>query len=467
MRKTKIICTLGPATEKTEILRQLIQKGTDVFRLNMSHASHDWVREIVPRIRTLAQKADRPVALLLDTQGPAIRTGDLKANLHLKPGDILEFTVDGAKSKERYSVDVNYRGFADDVTVGNTILVDNGLIKLLVLSKARNRVRCKVLTRAILGSRRHINLPGVHVNLPSLTRKDLADVSLSVEIGADFIGLSFVRKKSDIEQLRNLLLRKKSKAQIVAKIEEQLAVRSIDKMIESTDVIMVARGDLGIECPMEELPIIQRRIVKNCLRLGKPVIIATQLLESMITNPLPTRAEITDVANAVFEQADALMLSGETTIGRYPVECVEILRRVAVRTERSGGAGYAENALLENIRQKMVASAVTLANSLHDSKLIVFTLQGRMARYVSNLRPQRAPIFAFTPSEEVYRQLALYWGTFPARVDFSGGPDRAIAAAEKFLRKNKWATPGDHMVIISDVRMGRALVDSIQLRMVK
>jgi len=467
MRKTKIICTLGPATEKTEILRQLIQKGTDVFRLNMSHASHDWVREIVPRIRALAQKADRPVALLLDTQGPAIRTGDLKANLHLKPGDILEFTVDGAQSKERYSVDVNYRGFADDVTVGNTILVDNGLIKLLVLSKGRNRVRCKVLTRAILGSRRHINLPGVHVNLPSLTRKDLADVSLGVEIGADFIGLSFVREKSDIEQLRNLLLKKKNKAQIVAKIEDQLAVRSIDNMIESTDVIMVARGDLGIECPMEELPIIQRRIVKNCLRLGKPVIIATQLLESMITNPLPTRAEITDVANAVFEQADALMLSGETTIGRYPVECVEILRRVAVRTERSGGAGYAENALLENIRQKMVASAVTLANSLHDSKLIVFTLQGRMARYASNLRPQRAPIFAFTPSEEVYRQLALYWGTFPARVDFSGGPDRAIAAAEKFLRKNRWATPGDHMVIISDVRMGRALIDSIQLRLVK
>jgi pyruvate kinase len=467
MRKTKIICTLGPATEKTEILRQLIQKGTDVFRLNMSHASHDWVRDIVPRIRMLAQKAGRPVALLLDTQGPAIRTGDLKADLHLKPGDILEFTVRGAKSKERYSVDVNYGGFADDVTVGNTILVDNGLIKLLVLDKGRNRVRCKVLTRGILGSRRHINLPGVHVNLPSLTRKDLADVSLGVEMGADFIGLSFVREKSDIEQLRKLLSRKKSKAQIVAKIEDQLAVRSIDKMIESTDVIMVARGDLGIECPMEELPIIQRRIVKNCLRLGKPVVVATQLLESMITNPLPTRAEITDVANAVFEQADALMLSGETTIGRYPVDCVEVLRRVAVRTERSGGAGYAENALLENVRQKMVASAVALANSLHGSKLVVFTLQGRMARYASNLRPQRAPIFAFTPSEEVYRQLALYWGTFPARVDFSGGPDRAIAVAEKFLRKNKRATPGDHMVIISDVRMGRALIDSIQLRVVK
>jgi pyruvate kinase len=467
MRKTKIICTLGPATENPEVLRRLIQKGSDVFRLNMSHASHDWVRNIIPRIRMLAEKAGRAVAVLFDTQGPAIRTGDLKANLNLKPGDILEFTVRGAKSKERYSVDVNYSGFADDVTVGNTILVDNGLIKLLVVDKGRSWVRCKVLTRAILGSRRHINLPGVHVNLPSLTRKDLADISLGIEMGADFIGLSFVREKSDIEQLRKLLSRKNSKAQIVAKIEDQLAVRSIDKMIESTDVIMVARGDLGIECPLEELPIIQRRIVKNCLRLGKPVVVATQLLESMISNPLPTRAEVTDVANAVFEQADALMLSGETTIGRYPVECVEVLHRVAMRIERSGGAGYAENALLENTRQKMVASAVALVNSLPDSKLVVFTLHGRMARYASNLRPLRAPIFAFTPSEEVYRQLALYWGTFPARVEFSGGPDKAIAAAEKFLRKNNWAKPGDRIVIISDVRMGRALVDSIQLRIVK
>jgi pyruvate kinase len=467
MRKTKIICTLGPATEKSAILRQLIQKGSDVFRVNMSHATHEWVREIVPRIRMLARKTGRAVALLLDTQGPAIRTGDLKASLHLKPGDILEFTVGGAKSTERYSVDVNYRGFAGDVTVGNTILVDNGLIKLLVLDREKNRVRCKVLTRAVLRSRRHINLPGVRVNLPSLTSKDLVDISLGVEMGADLIGLSFVREKSDIEQLRKLLAKKKSKAQIVAKIEDQLAVRSIDKIIESTDAIMVARGDLGIECPMEDLPIIQRRIVKNCLRLGKPVIVATQLLESMINNPLPTRAEITDVANAVFEQADALMLSGETTIGSYPVDCVEVLRRVAIRIERSGGAGYAENALLENTRQKMVASAVTLADSLQNSKLIVFTMQGRMARYASNLRPQRAPIFAFTPNEEVYRQLALHWGTFPACIDFAGGPDRTISAAEKFLRKNKWITHGDRMVIISDVGMGKASINSIQLRVVK
>ena len=467
MRKTKIICTLGPATEKPEVLRDLIQKGTDVFRVNMSHATQEWVRGMVPQIRMHAQRAGRPTALLLDTQGPAIRTGNLKSSLQLEPDDILEFTVRGAKSKERYSVDVNYSGFADDVIIGNTILVDNGLIKLLVLDKGKNRVRCKVLTRAVLGSRRHINLPGVRVNLPSLTKKDLADVSFGVEMGVDFIGLSFVREKRDIDQLRKILARKHSKAQIVAKIEDQLAVRSIDKMIESADAIMVARGDLGIECPMEDLPIIQRRIVKNCLRLGKPVIIATQLLESMIHNPLPTRAEITDVANAVFEQADALMLSGETTIGRYPIECVEVLRRVAVRIERSGGAGYAENALLEDVRQKMVASAVALANSIHDSKLVVFTLHGRMARYTSNLRPKASPIFAFTPSEEVYRQLALCWGTYPIRIDFAAGPEQTIAAAEKLLRKNKWAAPGNRMVIVSDVRMGRALVDSIQMRIVQ
>lgn len=467
MRKTKIICTLGPATENPDVLHELIQKGTDVFRVNMSHATHEWVRGIVPQIRMQAQKACRATALLLDTQGPAIRTGNLKNSLQLKPGDILEFTVRGAKSKERYSVDVNYSGFADDVVVGNTILVDNGLIKLLVLDKAKNRVRCKVLTRAVLGSRRHINLPGVHVNLPSLTKKDLVDISFGIEMGVDFIGLSFVREKSDIDQLRKLLAKKNSKAQIVAKIEDQLAVRSLDKMIESADAIMVARGDLGIECPMEDLPIIQRRIVKNCLRLGKPVIIATQLLESMINNPLPTRAEITDVANAVFEQADALMLSGETTIGRYPLECVEVLRRVAVRIERSGGAGYAENALLENVRQKMVASAVALANSMQDSKIVVFTLQGRMARYASNLRPKASPIFAFTPSEEVYRQLALCWGTYPSRMDFAASPEQTIAAAQKLLRNNKWAATGNRMVIVSDVRMGRALVDSVQVRIIQ
>src|SRR6266404_3053152 len=464
MRKTKIICTLGPATEKTETLRQLIAHGTDVFRVNMSHAKPDQVRGIVPRIRKLADEFNKSVGILLDTQGPAIRTGELKTNLHLEPGDILEFTVRGAKSKERYSVDVNYDGFADDVAVGDTILVDNGLIKLLVLEKGKNRVRTKVLTRATLGSRRHINLPGVHVNLPPLTKKDIVDVALGAELGTDFIALSFVREESDIEELRRLLARKKSKAQIVAKIEDQAAVQSIDRIIKGADVIMVARGDLGIECPMEELPIIQRRIVQMCIRLGKPVVVATQMLESMIENPMPTRAEITDVANAAFEQADAIMLSGETTIGRYPVECVEVLDRIAVRTERSGGAGYAKSAILEDARQKTVSSAVILANSLRGSKIIVFTRHGTMARNVSNLRPERAPIFAFTPSEEVRRQLSILWGVWPVQLEFTEDPNATIEAAEKLLRERKLAVPGDQLVIISDVRAGESLVDCVQLR---
>jgi len=468
MRKTKIICTLGPVTNGIDVLRQLIEKGADIFRLNMSHADHRSVREIVPRIRQLAEEIGRPVGVLLDTQGPAIRTGDLKTDLHLNSGDVLELTVGGAKSEEPCSVDVNYEGIIDDVSVGDTILVDNGMLKLVVLEKRRGRIRCEVVTPGTLSSRRHVNLPGVHVNLPPLTEKDLADISLGAELGVEFIALSFVRHKIDLDKLRVVLAEEKSKALIIAKIEDQLAVRSIDEMIEGADIIMIARGDLGIECPMEELPIIQRRIVKQCIRLGKPVIVATQMLESMINNPLPTRAEITDVANAVFEQADAIMLSGETSLGRYPVECVQVLDRVAARIERSGGAGYAELAVLEDARQKTIASAVVLANSLQQAKLIVFTRHGTMARNVSNLRPENAPIFAFTSSGEVRRQLTVCWGVYPVRIDFTADPNATIDAAETFLRETELTAPGDQLVIISDVRTSEdRIIDSVQLRTAK
>jgi pyruvate kinase len=467
MRKTKIICTLGPATQQTDVLRQLIQKGADVFRLNMSHADHGSVREIVPRIRALAEEARRSIGILLDTQGPAIRIGDLETDLDLKQDDILELTVAGAKGEERFSVDVNYDGLFDDVSAGDPILLDNGMIRLVVLEKRGKRIRCKVMTPGTLSSRRHINLPGVHVNLPPLTKKDLADISLGVELGVDFFALSFVRQKTDLDQLHSVLTEKKSKALVIAKIEDQLAVRAINDMIQGADVIMIARGDLGIECPMEELPIIQRRIVKSCLRLGKPVIVATQMLESMITNPVPTRAEITDVANAVFEQADAVMLSGETSLGRYPVECVGVLNRVALRIERSGGAGYAESAILGDKRQKTVASAVLLANSLANSKIIVFTRHGAMARNVSKLRPENSPIFAFTSSDEVYRQLSIYWGVYPVKIDFIDDPNATIEAAEMFLRQTKLAAPGDQLVIISDLRAGEERIDSVQLRTAK
>ena len=464
MRRTKIICTLGPATEKTETLRQLLHEGVDVFRLNMSHAKHDWVREIVPRIRRISKKMECPVAILLDTQGPAIRTGELKSNLNLKSGDILEFTVRGAKSEEKYSVDVNYEGLVNDISKGDVVLVDNGVMRLLVLEKKRNRIRCKVLTPGLLGSRRHINLPGVRVNLPPLTKKDRKDIALGVELNVDFVALSFARKKSDLEELRRVLKKAKSPAQVVAKIEDQSAVRNIGEMIEAADVVMIARGDLGIECPMEELPIIQRKIVKRCLRTGKPVIVATHMLESMIENPVPTRAEITDVANAVFEQADAIMLSGETSTGRYPVECVKVFDRVARRIERSGGAGYGKDAVLEDTRQKTVASAVVLANSLTRSKLVVFTHHGTMARYVSNLRPDHAPIFAFTSSETVFRQIVILWGTHPVMLEFADDPNVTIESAINYLQKQKLTEAGDNLIVLTDMLGGAEKVDCVQLR---
>ena len=467
MRKTKIICTLGPATDKPETLAAMIAAGTDVFRLNMSHADHDWVREVVSRIRFAAKNSPRPIAILLDTQGPAIRTGDLKTDLKLQPGDIVEFTVRGAKSEEKYSVDVNYAGLVEDISVGDTVLVDNGMIRFEVLEKHRNRVRCRVMTPGTLGSRRHINLPGVRVNLPPLTEKDIADVTLGAELDVDFVALSFVREASDIEELRRLLNEKGSGACIVAKIEDQSAVRSLEEIVKAADAVMVARGDLGIECPLEELPIIQRRIVKMSIRFGKPVVVATHMLESMISNPLPTRAEITDVANAVFEQADAIMLSGETSVGRYPVDCVEILNRVALRIERSGGAGYARKAILEDERQKTVASAVVLANSLRKAKLIVFTRHGTMGRNVSNLRPENAPVFAFTPTEEVRRQLAICWGLLAARIDFTEDPNATIEAAEKYLREKNLTKPGDQLVILSDILAEGSRFDCVQLRTAK
>ncbi len=466
MRKTKIIATLGPATESEEVLRELIHAGTNVFRLNMSHAPHDWVRMIVPRIRALAAGAKQVIGILMDTQGPAIRTGDLPVKLDLKPRDIFEFTVRGAKNEEAYSVDVNYDGLIDDISVGDTVLVDNGVIHMKVLSKSGHHIKCEVLTEGVMGSRRHINLPGVKVNLPPLTDKDLADVALGCELGVDFVALSFCREGSDVEQLRDVLNSHGSSARIVAKIEDQMAVKNLDEIIRVANVIMVARGDLGIECPMEDLPIIQRRIVKRCIRMGRPVIVATHMLESMIGNPIPTRAEVTDVANAVFEQADAIMLSGETTVGKYPVKCVEVLDRVARRIERSGGAGFAEQALLSDDRQKTVHAAVVLANSLPGSRLLVFTRRGVIADFVANQRPFHAPIFAFAPTEAVAARLTLNRGTVPFYLPFEAPSDHSIPAAEAMLLAKGFVQVGDRLVIVTDAPGKAAQFDAVQLRVV-
>lgn len=466
MRKTKIICTLGPATDSPEVLARLIAAGANVFRLNMSHGTHEWVRTVVPRIREVARQTSANVAIMMDTQGPAIRTGDVATNLDLHPGDVVEFTVRGAKSEEHYSVDVNYDGLIDDIHDGDVVMVDNGNIHMKVLAKKENRVQCEVLTQGVLGSRRHINLPGVKVNLPPMTEKDLKDIVVGVETEVDYFALSFCRERSDVDAMRAELKRLGSDAHIIAKIEDQHAVKHVKEIIDAADAVMVARGDLGIECPMEELPIIQRRIVKTCLQVGKPVIVATHMLESMITNPLPTRAEITDVANAVYEQADAIMLSGETSVGKYPVQCVETFDRVARRIERSGGAGFAAEAVIDGPRQKTVAAAVSLANNFPQAKMVVFTFQGTMALYVSHLRPLHAPIFAFSPDERVCRRLALLYGVQAQRMGFVAEPDKNVFAAETALLLKGLAEPGDHLVVVTDILDGDRRHESVQLRIV-
>lgn len=466
MRKTKIICTLGPATDSPEVLREMILAGANIFRLNMSHATHEWVHDIVRKIRRVSAELGSVTGILLDTQGPAIRTGDLKNKLNLKPGDIFEFTVRGSRSEEQFSTDVNYDGLVDDIAVGDTVLVDNGVMHMKVLEKNANCIRCEVLTAGTLGSRRHINLPGVKVNLPPLTEKDLADVELGASVGVDFVALSFCREAADILELKRVLREHGSQARTIAKIEDQHAVKYVNDIIRAADAVMIARGDLGIECAMEELPIIQRRIIKKCAQIGRPVIVATHMLESMIENPLPTRAEITDVANAVFEQADAIMLSGETTVGKYPVECVKILDRVARRIGRSGGAGYAKDAIVDTTRLKTMRSAVTLANSFPNAKIVVFTRRGYMADHASHLRPENAPIFAFSPSAEVVRRLALNWNTHPIQMSFGIDPDHTIADAELELERRGLVEKGDQLIILSDVMAGSERFDSIQLRQV-
>ena len=470
-RRTKIIATLGPATESEENLTRLLEAGVDVVRLNMAHAKHDWTRQIIRRIRTISQKAGREVAIMMDIKGPEIRTGDLTVPIELRPGEIFDFTIKpGAErdnSEEIRSVDVNYQNLVNDIKVGDTVLVDNGLIRLEVLEKHAAHIRCRVLTPGTLGSRRHINLPGVRVNLPSFTEKDRGDTLVGLEEGIDFVALSFVREASDIVQLRGFLKQHDSTVRIVAKIEDQQAISNLDEIIRTTDVLMVARGDLGIEVPFQDLPIIQHRAVRTCLAVGRPVIIATHMLESMITQPVPTRAEITDVANAVYEQADCVMLSGETTVGKYPFECVRVLDTIARRVEEELAADFPEPAVFIEPRMKFMRSAVVMANEFPGSRIVIFTRRGLSAAGLAAHRPARAPILALTDSLPTLRQLRIVRSVEPYFIGPFGDPEKTLTRALDMLRDAGRIKVGDRLVIISDVVASNdERVDSIQLRTV-
>lgn len=474
-RRTKIIFTLGPATESEEILEKMLLAGADIVRLNMAHAKHDWTRDVIRRIRAVGARVGRDVAIMMDIKGPEIRTGDLDMPIELKAGEIFDFTVkpggspgSGDSGVEIRSVDVNYQDLVKDIKVGDTVLVDNGLLRLEVLAKDEARIRCRVLIPGELKSRRHINLPGVKVNLPSFTEKDRRDALVGLEEGIDFLALSFVRMARDIEGLREFLSLHKSKARIIAKIEDQSAIANLDEIVAACDGLMVARGDLGIECPFEELPVIQRRAVRACLAQGRAVIVATHMLESMIAQPVPTRAEITDVANAVFELADCVMLSGETTIGKYPLECVQMLDKISRRIEaEEANAAAREPTVFTGERMKVLHSAVVLANEIPRSKLVTFTRHGFMAQGLAALRPAHSPILAFTPSPEVFRQLRLLRGVEPFLMPLASEPDVTIESAISLLRRAGRIGPGDKLIVATDILAQDRLVDSVQLRTVR
>ena len=468
MRRTKIIATLGPATSTPPMLEALMKMGVNIFRFNMSHAPHDWVRTVAKSIREISAELGLEVALLLDTQGPAIRTGDVAKAYNLEVGDWVSFTVKGQKGTVQISVDVNYPHLIDDIEVGSIVIVDNGLLRMEAIEKRENELVCKVLTPGPMGSRRHINLPGVDVRLPALTEKDYADIELAFECDMDIIAMSFVRRAADIELLRGKIKERKSQIRIIAKIEDQMAVQNLEEIIAACDGLMIARGDLGIEVPYEELPIIQRRAINLCLAAVKPVIVATHLLESMITNPAPTRAEITDIANAVFEHADAIMLSGETTTGKYPLECVEIMDRIAKRIEQGKTVGSYVNPLQpKTARERINAATVYLANETEAVGICVYSHTGTKARFISGLRPQGAPIYVFTHDEQVARSLSLHFGVNAQVIESNSDPNVILLKMVENLKERGYVAPGDSIIVVSDLVVGKETLHAIHVHTLK
>lgn len=473
LRHTKIVFTLGPATQSEEMLERLIKGGADVARLNMAHADHEWTRMVVRRIREVSQRVGREIAIMMDIKGPEIRTGDVESPIELKAGEEFDFTVrpgseDGQSPEEVRSVGVNYENLVNDISVGDIVLVDNGLMRFEVTEKiGGRRIRCKVLIDGQLTSRRHINLPGVKVNLPAFTEKDRKDTLVGIAEDIDFIALSFVREAGDITNLRDFLIDNGSKARIIAKIEDQSAIRNLDEIIHACDALMVARGDLGIECALEELPVIQRRALKACFDRGRAVIIATHMLESMIESPVPTRAEITDVANAVYEEADCVMLSGETTIGKYPVQSVQTLDRVARRIEEEGDHAFANPALLEGEKINVLKSAVLLANQIPGSALLTFTRRGFIATSLAALRPAHSPIFAMTNSVTTLRQMRLLRAVYPYVMPLTSDPNDTIENAMRLLQREGLVEAGAKLIVVTDILSHDRLVDSVQLRTVR
>ena len=465
VRRTKIICTIGPVTQSFDKLAALAHAGMNVARINMSHADHASAKKVINWIKTINRKVVYPVAIMLDTQGPEIRTGEVNEPMDLKPDDVVTVTV-RTGDVERSSIHIDYQELVDVLEVGNRLTVDNGLINFEVLEKNGEQLLCRVIDGGMLGSKRHVNLPGVRVNLPAITSKDRKDIQFGLDHDVDFIALSFVRSADDVRELREFMGAKSKNVKIIAKIEDQEGVNNIHSIVAEADGVMVARGDLGIETNIADLPNVQRRIVHSTARGGKRSIVATHLLESMIEHPIPTRAEVTDVANAIYEGVDAVMLSGETSIGEFPIRCVEQLDEIARSTERWPGLGYEKQLIVPSDKQHIAINAVKLAEDIAAAGIVVITRRGLTADLVTNARPQTVPIYAFTNHSQTRRRLVINRAVIAHRMDFSKEPEKTLQRALRKLRTLEGFQPGEKVVVISDV-LAEFNSDAIQLRRIE
>jgi len=453
IRKTKIIATIGPSTSSKEMLRSIIQRGVNVCRLNFSHLSHEKAKEIIALIKEVNQDLHVHTAILADLQGPKIRVGEFTNPLKLKKGSEITFCT----KKRKQSIYINYPNFAKDVSVNDRILIDDGKLSLSVIAtNKKDTVKLKVVFGGQLQSNKGVNLPNTKISLPSLTKKDKKDLAFILNEKIEWIGLSFVRSADDVRALKKVIKKQKLHHKVIAKIEKPEAIKEIDAIIKEADAIMVARGDLGVEVPPQKVPVYQKMIVEKCINSSRPVVIATQMLESMTTNPTATRAEVNDVANSVIDGADAVMLSGETSIGKYPHKAVETMRKIIKDVERSEHS-ISKNRLPILVKNKgrllsntICSNACLVAEQIKAEAIITITYSGYNTIKTSSFRPY-AFIYAFTNNHTILNTLSLVWGVQGFYYDRGNTTDQTIEETKDILKKRKFIKKGDFVVNLASM----------------
>lgn len=456
MKKTKIICTMGPNTNDRSIMKALAESGMDIARFNFSHGDYEEHKNRLDMLKEVREEIGIPIAALLDTKGPEIRTGLLAdgKKVTLTEGQTYTLTTQEIVGDDKIGY-INYSGLNSDVVAGNRILIDDGLIEMKVLEVNKTEIVCKVINGGELGERKGVNVPNVKINLPALTDKDKADILFGIEQGFDFIAASFVRTAAAIREIKEILDSHGSYMSVIAKIENAEGIENMDEIIEASDGIMVARGDMGVEIPPQKVPHIQKKIIQKCNEACKPVITATQMLDSMIRNPRPTRAEVTDVANAVYDGTDAVMLSGETAMGKYPLEALKIMTQIVEESEEYlDYTGYRLRRVsatnVKNISNAVCYSSVSTAHDLAAKVIVAPSISGFTTRMLSKWRPQ-ATVIGLSPSMSVVRQMQIYWGVMPFHAKRAESTDVLIYSSLELLKNKGIVNEGDIAVITAGV----------------